>query len=140
MVAKFQIGPNPNCRSPSKEPATIIAGPDGSLWFVETARDTLPNCPDLGNRIGHVTLAGEVTEYHIPTPDGIPAGLVAGPDGNIWFTEYTGNRIGCLTPTGTMAEYPVPTTDSRPDGITVGPDGAIWFTEFLGNKIGRLAL
>jgi virginiamycin B lyase len=139
-VVKYRIGPPPNCPSPYKKPTSIIAVPDGALWFLETASDTLADCPDLGNRIGRITLAGEVTEFHIPTADSGPTRLVAGPDGTIWFTERDANKIGCVTPAGTMAEYPVPTTGSKPYGITVGQDAALWFTEYAGNKLGRLAL
>jgi streptogramin lyase len=58
---------------------------------------------------------------------------VAGPDGNLWFTEFLGDRIGRITPSGTINEYSVPTTPSGPSGIAVGPDGNLWFTEGVGN-------
>ncbi|MGH7266700.1 MAG: virginiamycin B lyase family protein, partial [Candidatus Rokuibacteriota bacterium] len=65
------------------------------------------------------------------------AGITAGPDGNLWFTEAVANRIGRITPFGAITEFPVPTPGSTPVGITVGPDGNIWFTENMGNKIAR---
>jgi virginiamycin B lyase len=64
--------------------------------------------------------------------------LTAGPDGNLWYTEYTDNKIGRLTTTGTLTEFPLPTAHSGPTGITTGPDGNLWFTEATGQKLGRI--
>jgi streptogramin lyase len=77
-----------------------------------------------------------VGEYPIPTASSFPAGVAAGPDGAVWFTES--DKIGRMTPAGCFTEYPVPTVDSGPWGITAGPDGALWFTEEFGNNIGRI--
>src|SRR5262249_5317872 len=78
------------------------------------------------------------TEYPIPTTGSYPNGITAGPDGNLWFTEYTGNKIGRINTGGAITEYPIPTADSVLSGIALGPDGNLWFTELLGNKIGRI--
>ena len=66
--------------------------------------------------------------------------ITAGPDGALWFTEYSANRIGRITTAGVITEYTVPTASSKPYGIAVGPDGALWFTESNADKIGRIAL
>jgi virginiamycin B lyase len=64
-----------------------------------------------------------------------PAQIVAGPDGNLWFTDDGILRsIGEMNPTtGQVAKYPIPTTAGNtypnPAAITVGPDGNLWFTE-----------
>jgi streptogramin lyase len=79
-----------------------------------------------------------IGRYLLPTDNGYPYSIAAGPDGALWFTELDGNKIGRITTAGTVTEYPVPTTNSAPWGITSGPDGALWFTEELGNKIGRI--
>jgi streptogramin lyase len=59
---------------------------------------------------------------------------VAGPDGNLWFTEFHGNKIGRITTDGVIME-----SIAKPGigtyGITAGPDGNIWFTESNGNAI-----
>jgi virginiamycin B lyase len=57
---------------------------------------------------------------------------VAGPDGNLWFTEARGARIGRITPAGTITEIPTP---PHPSHITVGPDGNLWFTLVDDNSI-----
>ena len=63
--------------------------------------------------------------------------MTAGPDGALWFTEWTGNKLGRITTAGLITEYNLPTPLSFPWSITVGPDGALWFTEYRNDKIGR---
>src|SRR6266487_502054 len=84
--------------------------------------------------------AGRVTEFSVLTANSHPAGITAGPDGNLWFTENKGNKIGRISPSGTMiTEFPVLTASSGLVEITAGPDGNLWFTEYQGNKIGRIS-
>ncbi|MDQ5858566.1 MAG: hypothetical protein M3542_09880 [Acidobacteriota bacterium] len=80
----------------------------------------------------------QVVEFDVPTPGSEPLGIVAGPDGALWFTENLANKIGRMTTAGAVTEYPIPTPGSRPARIALGPDGALWFTEFGSNKIGRI--
>jgi streptogramin lyase len=109
-------------------PTGVAAGPDGNVWFTESA---------LGN-IGQITPSGQLTEFPVPTPDSEPTSIAKGPDGNLWFTEYLGNRIGFITPSGQITELPVLTAGSNPLGITSGPDGNLWFTESARDRIGRI--
>jgi virginiamycin B lyase len=81
--------------------------------------------------------AQTVSEFTVPTANGKPEGITAGPDGALWFTEENGSKIGRITTTGTITEFTTPTAGSGPVGITAGPDGALWFTEGRINKIGR---
>ena len=85
-------------------------------------------------------LAAQIVEFPVPTAGSRPYTIVAGADGNLWFTESIGNKIGRVTPFGAITEFAVPTAGSGPYGICVGPDGDIWFTERFGNQIGRLDL
>ena len=39
-----------------------------------------------------------IAEFAIPTPVSGPAGITAGPDGNLWFTESYTNKIGTISP------------------------------------------
>lgn len=109
-------------------PTVIVAGPDGNLWFTEIR----------GNRIGRITLTGEITEFIIPTPNSRPDGIAVGPDGNLWFAEIAGNRIGRITVEGVITEFLVPSAGSSPIVIAAGPNNDLWFTERTGNKIGRV--
>jgi streptogramin lyase len=65
-------------------PAAITAGPDGNLWFTEPG----------ANQIGMITPDGQLTEYHVPTPNSYPEFITAGPDSNLWFTEPGSVQIG----------------------------------------------
>jgi streptogramin lyase len=68
--------------------------------------------------------------------EGSPNGITAGPDGNVWFTEFA-DRIGRITPTGSVTEFSTGIT-SNPEEIAAGPDGNLWFTENNGDRIGRI--
>ena len=59
-------------------------------------------------------------------------GLVAGPDGNLWFTESAPGKIGMINPTThAISEFSTGlNTGSAPGAsIVVGPDGALWFMD-----------
>jgi streptogramin lyase len=110
----------------------IVALASGIVWF--TLRLAAPT------RGIHAAPAGSITEFPVPTTSSDPAGITAGHDGNLWFTEFYGNKIGRVSPRGTLTEFPVPTAKSEPMWITTGPDGNLWFTEVIGNKIGRVTI
>src|SRR5216683_3057420 len=76
-------------------------------------------------------LAVTFTEFPIPTLDSGPANITQGPDGALWFTEFSANKIGRITTSGVITEFDITphTPMSFPQGITTGPDGALWFVE-----------
>jgi virginiamycin B lyase len=82
--------------------------------------------------------SSRVHEFPVPTGGARPYTIVAGPDGNLWFTESNGNKIGRIKPDGSIKEFDLPNAGSEPYGITVGADGNLWFTERAGNAIGRM--
>lgn len=54
--------------------------------------------------------------------------IVAGPDGNVWFTvETPGKEVAKITPAGVITEYALPEAAGA-TGIAVGPEGKIWLT------------
>ncbi len=84
-------------------------------------------------------LLATVAEFPVPTANSNPIGIVAGSDGNLWFTEILGNKIGMINPTTHAAtDFAVPTANANPYGIAAGPDGNLWFTENAANKIGTI--
>src|SRR5882724_10401411 len=117
----------------------IITGPDGNLWFTESQGGILDAAPS-GGKIAKITPAGAITEYATPTTGGAPAGIVTGPDGNLWFTESNRNNIGKITPSGVITEYAIPSAGSGPQGIAAGPDGNLWFAESNSNQISKLVI
>lgn len=111
-------------------PEGIAQGPDGAMWFAESAT----------NKIGRVTTDGTFSETTIPTSGSAPQGITAGQDGAMWFTECLGNKIGRIDMGQRITnEYAIPTAGSFPDGITAGPLGiAFWFAEEHAGKIGKV--
>jgi virginiamycin B lyase len=85
------------------------------------------------SRIGRITPEGVVTEFDIPTPDSGPRALAAGPDGNIWFSEFKAGKIGRITMQGEVTEFELPNPQTGPGDITTGTDGNVWFLELNGN-------
>ena len=84
--------------------------------------------------------AATVTEFWegITLP-ATPMEIVAGIDGNLWFTESDGDAIGRITPSGVVTEFlDGISAGSAPLGITNGPDGNLWFTEYDAGRIGRI--
>jgi len=87
---------------------------------------------------GSISFSGEVTcpgsTYCVPDTDGI----VDGPDGNIWMTEYGDNVIIQYTGGSQgFSVFAVPDSQSA-RRITDGPDGAMWFTT-TGLFLGRVS-
>jgi streptogramin lyase len=121
------------------EPWEITTGPDGNLWFTEFSG---PSFVGQLARINPVT--DEIKQFREGEfPHGIseaiePAGVTAGPDGNVWFTEQAGDAIGRITPGGTITVFPIPTANSQPVQIVTGSDGNLWFAEQGSLKIGRI--
>ena len=111
-------------------PHDIVAGPDHNLWFTES----------IANRIGRITVNGDVTEFPIPSAGSGPSGIVAGPDGNLWFTEAAAGKIARIDMGGAVTEFALPAASRNraPSSIVVGPDGNLWFTEARGARIGRI--
>ena len=69
--------------------------------------------------------------------------IVAGPDGNLWYTAPEGNdsKIGAASARRRASAPQYDVTDAGDQlGITVGPDGALWFAQAVANDIGRMTL
>jgi len=128
--------------TPKSGPAGIAAARDGSIWFTEHAANQIAifvppgvDGPFPGHHHGF-------KEFPLPLGGG-PAGIVAAPDGGLWFAENSGNRIGRITlahnaDEPVITEYPLPVPYSRPNGVAVGGDGDVYFTELAASRIGRI--
>jgi virginiamycin B lyase len=77
----------------------LTSGPDGALWFA------------AGNYVGRITTDGFFYFFTTGATSADIAGVAAGSDGNIWFTEEREKSIGRLTPTGTVTTFQVPITN-----------------------------
>ena len=122
-------------------PASIVATPDGSIWFTEHAADQVAifvapgaDRPTLGSH--------GIKEFSLPHGGG-PAGIAAAPDGSLWFAENSGNRIGRIelasnSDEAAIAEFPLPVPHSHPNSIAVSRDGIVYFTELAASRIGMV--
>jgi sugar lactone lactonase YvrE len=116
--------------TPFPAPNGSIVGPDGNIWWM----------PAQGG-IGKMTTGGQITVYYLPAND-VVTNLVAGSDGNVWFT-YRLNAapprsmgVGSVTPGGAIRFiYAFPTGAVVPGDFEVatappysclGPDGNVW--------------
>lgn len=71
-----------------------------------------------------------------PSIDG-PLGIVAGPDGALWFANFQSSTIDRVTTSGAFSTY-TSTAVGHPRILVDGPDGAIWFVNYTNNSIGRI--
>jgi len=80
--------------------------------------------------LGAALSAQTITEFPLPEGSNAPFAIAAGPDGNLWFSEFSLNpKIGRITVAGAITEFPTPRPDATPAGIVAGPDGNLWFTQ-----------
>ncbi|MEO8381063.1 MAG: hypothetical protein ABI779_15480 [Acidobacteriota bacterium] len=157
----------PALRGMSPRPNWIAAGPDGALWFSDTATD----------RIGRITTEGALTMFPLPRGWKDPGEIVATRDA-LWFT--VGNRpiLGKLTVKGVFKPVPIReiarslaagseermwyasggraigwvNADGSNDYVLVaeenggvralasGPDGAMWFVDEGARTVGRVEM
>ena len=66
-----------------------------------------------------------------------PDGVVAGPDGALWFTNRQGDSIGRITTAGTFTHHDLP-AGTQPAALAFDANGAVWFTDPAASKVGRL--
>ena len=119
-----------------------------------TDRSRLPWARTLLGTLAAATLGGvlpasaialpTITEYSAGiTADSGPDGIARGPDGAMWFTEYSADQIGRIAADGSVTEYPTSppalTAGADPSQIVTGPDGNLWFTEYGTGKIGEIS-
>lgn len=106
----------------------IAPSPDGEMWFAFSRgqEGVSRSSQNFEEKIGRITASGQIAEFSLQTKYASPAGIVAGPDGNMWFTEGLSNRVGRITRDGQITEFPV---GGQTIGIAKGAEGNLWFTE-----------
>src|SRR5262245_12555310 len=83
----------------------------------------------LAALLGSGAAGAQIQEFSVPNPNSDPAGITAGADGNLWFTD--GEKVGRITVAGQITEFPpVGLFGFDLVGITSGPDGNLWVTDF----------
>jgi streptogramin lyase len=104
-------------------PNQISAGPDGNMWF-----DWVTNAPGgSGGAISSINPASHAIAPAISIPTSVvlaplPAGITAGPDGNVWFADRGGalGRVTLDTSLQINSQPPASVAAASPFGLTVG--------------------
>jgi virginiamycin B lyase len=111
------------------ESTSMTAGVNGYTWFGTDAAG-----------IGSISPTGVIQLTSIPDEGTQFTGVGLGPDGNVWWEEFTGQYIGKITPDYKYAEYFIPNmpNGSGGFGITGGPDGRVWFVDTNDGQIGAI--
>jgi len=92
----------------------IIAGPDGAMWFSDQGE----------NRIGRITMNGEITMFDLPQALFDPRELVTGGDGAVWFAVAS-DKLGRITTKGEVSMIDIPTHYVM--AVDVDDRGRVWW-------------
>ncbi len=116
VVTRFPI-PTTNA-----QPYKLTKGPDGNLWFSESA----------AAKIGRLTLSGTITEFPLNSGYTNPGTIVTGSDGNLYFGEYHqspfGPAIGRITTGGAITDIAAPAALDTTAVALALPHGDVWFS------------
>jgi virginiamycin B lyase len=123
-VPQFTVYKIPTANSASAG-GGIVRGPDGNIWFAEEGAD----------KIGRITTSGTITEFEVPTKNGIGF-ISSGRRDELWFSEFAVGNIWHTTVSGALQKYSA--VNDAIYGLAVSSDGNIWFGETGRNAIGRM--
>ncbi|MFD2689887.1 hydrolase [Streptomyces phyllanthi] len=102
-------------------PSDLALSDDGDLWVTESSVSA----------VARVAADGTVTQFRIPGSSNNPSGILAGPDGRMWFVGF--QVIGRVDDAGDMTGW-----EGRAPGLpvafTIGPDNAVWYTNDVGPR------
>ncbi len=121
-------------------PNAMAFGADKFLWI------TLAGCmiARLNPADGHIAVS-RIVESGDPSCE--PVSIVAGADGNMWFTvldaeadESGPGRIGRIDHDGVVKLFLLPSGCGLPVSLVRGPDRSLWFADPLMARIGRVKM
>jgi len=140
VVASYSL---PAALGLGTSPYAITGGPDGNVW-ITTQRCDFCGPGSGSNAIVVMSTAGTVIHQYVAgttpnlTANGTFQGIATGPDGNVWFTDYTNHAVGKIDGSGNVTEYS--TAAMCPNRIVAGSDGALWFTSYCTSDVGRVTV
>jgi streptogramin lyase len=103
-------------------PSRIAAGPDGALWYLDTA-----------GSVRRLTTSGAVSTVVALVDGGVTAfDAIVSSGGALWYTEENAGKLARVTTSGSVTEFAVPPAGSAPVGLSTAPDGSLWFIESTG--------
>jgi len=106
-------------------PESIVAGPDGNIWFAEVGADKIGRLNP-----GSTPPSSAVITLFTPPVSGTLGNIVVGPDGNLWIgsrgATLNPSAVLRVTPAGVITPFDLPSgSTANPDVIAVGPDGEL---------------
>ena len=121
---------------PDQDVLAVTVAPDGSAWAAEAP-----------GSIARIDGGGAVTEFAPPVL-GMPAGIVVGPDAQVWFSDAALGRITRFDPVagafsdtvlGSVPGAYFRVDPAAPTEMVVGPDQAVWVLQLAPGRVGRIA-
>lgn len=107
---------------PDTMPESLGVGPDRRLWIISFEPQFLLAYAPKTRELTAFYPYGQSGDY--PTY----SDMIAGADGNLWYTELS--HLANITPRGKITEFAYPTLPGYgSSSLTSTPDGKIWFTE-----------
>jgi streptogramin lyase len=126
-IRKWRIPQFRGAHSPV-QPAFIVEGVDGSIWFDYIASQ-------CENGIGHI-VNGQLTRFHDKSCGiAFPWGIAIGRDGRLYVAEVNDYSVEVFNDHGYVTTYDLP-NGTLGDYMTSGPDGNIWIS--CGTFVARL--
>lgn len=125
-----------------KGPARIIAPSQAAIYahydgnWLASSTISVTTSGSIAGALTGVTLTTTpyATEYPVT---GSPYNILPGPDGNMWFTEYSDNAVGKITPNGSVTMYGCGAC-VNPWTMSIGPDNNMWYVESGGSYLDKL--
>ncbi|HTB71544.1 MAG TPA: hypothetical protein VK707_11220 [Solirubrobacteraceae bacterium] len=104
----------------------VVAADAGHSLRIEVTATNSSGSTTAKSEPAPVLTPGAVTFYG--KPEHKPNSLVAGPDGNVWFTSADGH-VGKISPAGVVTNVATLAAGSEPTNIAAGLEGeqALWF-------------
>jgi streptogramin lyase len=122
------------------QPTCIGYGSDGNLWVSEPMSGRIAVVSVNGNSVQlflqRANIINPATGTQTINNTG-PAGITAGPDGNMWLAEKGAGVVAKISPSGAVTEIPLPAKGSGPTGI-VADAGSLWVTETKASKLAKI--
>ncbi len=120
------------------EASSIAVAEDGSFWVTTWARQHAKEHSFGKAYVVRLTPGGAATSFALPGParlrEQAPGSIVAGPGGDLWFTDPGLGRFGRFTPGGKLTEFK---NRLRPEALAADDAGGLWFVGSYG--VGTIA-
>lgn len=120
------------------EAGSIAVGQNGTFWVTTWARQHAKERSFGKAYVVRLTPGGDATSFALPGParrrEQAPGSIVAGPGGDIWFTDPGLGRFGRFTPDGKLTEFH---NRLRPEALAADSAGGLWFVGTYG--VGTIA-